>query len=318
MAYPLPLDLVVDFEERLERMWWSKSWARRRDALAIGLGLCGLRCCEVLRSQIRDVLPVDEAIRVRTAKNGVGRIVRVGRSWISAMQAVRAERPPKGKLRDSHLLFYTSKQRPLAYEELRRRMASWTMAVFKRPYSFHCLRHTAAVRMYEATKDVKAVQEFLGHRSLQWTSVYLASLVIRDFEPGLPKFAKDDRGTSLRLFDPDGEAAGEASIQVVTPVRSSTPAPTYVVAPARSSTPTATRPRRSAKKKKGSADAARHLARKAACDHEWVVVSAGRDSRLKVVCRRCGKLYGYLAAKEAARWRKGDLFLGKGAKGSGG
>lgn len=38
---------------------------------------------------------------------------------------------------------------------------------------FHSLRHTLAITVYEATKDIKLVQILLGHRSIKNTMVYL-------------------------------------------------------------------------------------------------------------------------------------------------
>jgi site-specific recombinase XerD len=37
------------------------------------------------------------------------------------------------------------------------------------------LRHTAASALYEATRDVRAVQRFLGHANIATTDRYLAA-----------------------------------------------------------------------------------------------------------------------------------------------
>jgi integrase len=49
--------------------------------------------------------------------------------------------------------------------------------------SAHALRHTAASNLYDDTHDVKAVQEFLGHKNVATTDRYLRGghgQVIRD------------------------------------------------------------------------------------------------------------------------------------------
>lgn len=48
-------------------------------------------------------------------------------------------------------------------------------------YSGHTLRHRFATRAHEATKDMRAVQELLGHSSLVTTQRYVAvsSAVLR-------------------------------------------------------------------------------------------------------------------------------------------
>jgi hypothetical protein len=88
---------------------------------------------------------------------------------------------------DDGFVFLTSSGKRLSYEAVLRRLRVWSRHVFGRAYSFHCLRHTAAVRVYEATRDVLVVQRFLGHKSLQWTDVYLRSLLAVEVN-GLPGF----------------------------------------------------------------------------------------------------------------------------------
>lgn len=39
--------------------------------------------------------------------------------------------------------------------------------------TFHCLRHTFALRLYEKTKDVRLVKYSLGHKNLQSTMFYV-------------------------------------------------------------------------------------------------------------------------------------------------
>lgn len=42
----------------------------------------------------------------------------------------------------------------------------------KRPIASHDLRATVATAMYDKTKDVRMVQEFLGHASVETTQIY--------------------------------------------------------------------------------------------------------------------------------------------------
>lgn len=195
---PLPLDRLDGFERRVEATWCSRrvSAAKRRDALVMGLGLCGLRWVEVSRVRRGDVLRVSGRVRVRSAKGGVPRCIVTGRSWTEAAVAEFCGRGPGSSL------FCTGSGGELRYEQVRRRCREWTSRFFGEPYSFHCLRHTAAVRLYEATRDVVAVQRMLGHRSLKWTSVYLQGLRSGG-TVGLPAFV-NGRVVGLTLFDPEG------------------------------------------------------------------------------------------------------------------
>lgn len=46
--------------------------------------------------------------------------------------------------------------------------------------TFHCLRHTCAVKLYRQTKDVKLVQTILGHRDLRNTMIYVDFVYSQD------------------------------------------------------------------------------------------------------------------------------------------
>ena len=66
--------------------------------------------------------------------------------------------------------------RPAGY--LSRLVRAWLEAagVKSGPYdgrSAHALRHTAASDLYDNTRDVKAVQKFLGHANVATTDRYL-------------------------------------------------------------------------------------------------------------------------------------------------
>lgn len=201
---PLPLSLADSFESRIERAWClrSLSWAKRRDACAIGLGLCGLRWAEVGAMRRDDLDRVDGNLGVRTAKGGINRRVPVGLSLTAGLLQVWRDLPPKGAAIRTRFAFYTQRGEALSYESLLRRTRDWTGRHFGQAYTFHCLRHTAAIRMYLATRDVVAVQRLLGHQSLRWTSVYLAQLEVCRTE-GLPGFA-ESKPAGLRVFNPDG------------------------------------------------------------------------------------------------------------------
>lgn len=50
----------------------------------------------------------------------------------------------------------------------------------KKIKTFHCLRHTCAIRLYRETKDVKIVQTILGHRDLRNTMIYVDFVYSQD------------------------------------------------------------------------------------------------------------------------------------------
>jgi len=197
----LPLNLVPTFEARLERAWGHRAWCKARDALAISFGLCGLRWNEVSNMRFRDIDEHEGRLVVRSAKGGIRRTLPVGVHIIEALRCLTIKQRPKGISERLGLCFYSRPGQQLRYEHINRRLRDWTNRVFGRPYTFHCLRHTAAVRVYQETKDVLIVQRFLGHKSLMWTETYLRSLTDPGFV-GLPTYCTQS-AFKPRLFDPD-------------------------------------------------------------------------------------------------------------------
>ena len=200
----LPLDQVEGFERRLvETTWHARSWTRRRDGLALSLGLLGLRWEEVSRLLVGD-LGADGTVWVRTAKKGTPRRLPAGQPLVNAIRDMVVNAPVSSVYyRRSHSrVFFTKSGLPLAYTALSRTCRLWTRKYFGRPFTLHCLRHTAAARIYYATRDVLAVQRFLGHVSLRSTSYYLAKLIPVEVA-GLPTFSGVGLRVGLRLFDPD-------------------------------------------------------------------------------------------------------------------
>jgi len=173
--------------------------------------MLGLRSHEILRVRFEDLDVRAELLYVRSAKKGINRRIPVGMSWANCAREhgeyVRTFCPPTKSNRRG-LLFLTGKGEPLAYEGLLRTCKRWTFAVFDRAYTLHCLRHTAAVRLYEATGSVLEVNRLLGHRSLQWTSDYLRSLDGR-YRTGLASFVYGEVNKEVRLYDPEELAIGK-------------------------------------------------------------------------------------------------------------
>lgn len=166
----------------------------RRSALAIGLGLYGLRSVEVLKLRVAHLGP--ETVFVRSAKGGHFRTVSLGRCWAAAAAEMVAGR------REAELVFQSSRGTPMRYHDLLLDMYDLTRHIFGQRFSFHCLRHTAALRMYLGTRDVLAVQKMLGHRSLRSTWVYLQQITPVSFPN--PPFSGQP---NLRIFDGDPPAA---------------------------------------------------------------------------------------------------------------
>lgn len=212
-------ELLDSFGRRLQGCWTrvlrpsctTDQATRARDALAVGLGLLGLRWEEVSRVEWRHVVgPPVRSIDVQTAKGGRRRQVQVGRSWMDACDCLpRFFRDGSVRRRDlldmerRGYVFVTGRGGRLRREHVGRRLAVWTRRHFGRSFSFHCLRHTFACRVYEETRDLITVQRALGHASLRWTETYLRSMepVNMDRTMAWPDVA------TLRIFNPSERRA---------------------------------------------------------------------------------------------------------------
>lgn len=205
---PLPADRVEAFERWLSERWWAASWFTRRGALWCSYGLLGLRWSEVEVIRPEDLCEADLSLDVRTAKRGCRRRIEVPQGVVEASLRLRAE--VEG---GADRLFTRRNGRPLVYQDQVRFTAAATKCVFGRRYTFHCFRHTAAVRVYERTHDVLAVQRYLGHKSLMWTNSYLRSLLVVEVG-GAVAFCGG--GWSVpRVFDPDDRLGRTAVVRGV-------------------------------------------------------------------------------------------------------
>jgi integrase len=171
-------DTVMSRAARLE----GETGCAGRNAAGVMLGLHGLRCGEVCGLKAEDLDTGQGLLFVATLKKGRKRIVE-----IEARFALWLARLAKGVAPAAPLL-RTCRGRQLDTSHFRRAWHRLSMRYLGRVVKFHSLRHTAAQRLFDATKDLLAVQKFLGHKSLASTQVYLSSGVsLRDHMPRMPE-----------------------------------------------------------------------------------------------------------------------------------
>ena len=130
----------------------------------------GMRIGELLNGRLEDIDLCEQKILIyQSDKTSVGRPVYYS---ADAQQALLAWL----RLRDPHKqhLFYGHKDKPLSYEAAR--------CIFKKclqkaglqysGYSLHCLRHTFATDLLNATMPLECLRELLGHCSMEITRRY--------------------------------------------------------------------------------------------------------------------------------------------------
>ena len=131
----------------------------------------GLRLAELVGLGLTDVDLVDRTARV-LGKGAKTRIVPVGRK---ACEAIRAWLRERGALAgvDETALFVGRNGSRLKPRAVQLRIAYWARraGLPSRVYP-HLFRHSFATHLLESSKDLRGVQELLGHADISTTQVY--------------------------------------------------------------------------------------------------------------------------------------------------
>ena len=148
----------------------SEGWVAARDEAVLTLMYgCGLRVSEAL-SLTRGALPVGDTLRIR-GKGGKERVVPV---LPAARQAVEAyARLCPFSLGDEAALFVGVRGAPLNQRTVRSVMEKARKSLgLPETATPHALRHSFATHLLEASSDLRAIQELLGHASISTTQAY--------------------------------------------------------------------------------------------------------------------------------------------------
>lgn len=152
--------------------------ARLRDeALFEVIYGAGLRVSEACNLDLDDLTAENakSEVRVRQGKGRKDRIVPVGGKAVAAVAVYlphRAAWIAKAKRADLAALFITPRGRRLDPRTVRRLLARREVATGVRQVSPHALRHSFATHLLGEGADLRAIQEMLGHASLQTTQRY--------------------------------------------------------------------------------------------------------------------------------------------------
>jgi integrase/recombinase XerD len=146
---------------------------RRDRAILEVLYGCGLRASEVAGLRT-DRVTFDLGVLRVTGKGGKERLVPFGARARAALEAWIAHgRPRLARRAESPLLFLTRAGRPMLREDVWRAVRRHLRAAgIAADASTHTLRHSFATHLLEGGADLRAVQEMLGHASVQTTQVY--------------------------------------------------------------------------------------------------------------------------------------------------
>jgi len=170
-ARRLPGTLDVDQITQLLEAPTGDALAVRDRAIMELFYSSGLRLAELVGLGLTDVDLVDRTARV-LGKGAKTRIVPVGRK---ACEAIRAWLRERGALAgiDETALFVGRNGDRLKSRAVQLRIAYWARraGLPSRVYP-HLFRHSFATHLLESSKDLRGVQELLGHADISTTQVY--------------------------------------------------------------------------------------------------------------------------------------------------
>lgn len=125
----------------------------------------GLRACEIASLSWADVDGVDATIHVRRGKNGKDRMVPLTQPVRDALTALPHRSGQVVRRRDGS-------PRPVTPNLVTKRAGRVLGGRKSGGFSLHQLRHRWASAAYRESKDIRAVQEGLGHSSPATTAIY--------------------------------------------------------------------------------------------------------------------------------------------------
>jgi integrase/recombinase XerC len=170
-AKRLPGTLDVDQIAQLLEIPGNDALAVRDRAIMELFYSSGLRLAELVGLGITDIDLADRTVRV-IGKGSKTRIVPVGRKACDAIRAWLRERGGLADIDETSLFVGRNGER-LKPRAIQLRIAQWARraGLPSRVYP-HLFRHSFATHLLESSKDLRGVQELLGHADISTTQVY--------------------------------------------------------------------------------------------------------------------------------------------------
>ncbi len=170
-AKRLPGTLDVDQINQLLDIPGDDALAVRDRAVMELFYSSGLRLAELVGLSLTDVDLADRTVRV-LGKGAKTRIVPVGRKACEAIRAWLKERATLAAV-DETAMFVGRNGERLKPRAIQLRIAQWARkkGLPSRVYP-HLFRHSFATHLLESSKDLRGVQELLGHADISTTQVY--------------------------------------------------------------------------------------------------------------------------------------------------
>jgi integrase/recombinase XerC len=167
----LPHTLDPDQIARLLETGATDPLGRRDTAIMELFYSSGLRLAELAGLDLGDLDARDRTVRV-LGKGAKTRVVPVGRKALEALDHWLKDRATLAVIGET-ALFVGRNGRRLGVRAIQTRIAGWArargLAVHVHP---HLFRHSFATHLLESSRDLRGVQELLGHADISTTQVY--------------------------------------------------------------------------------------------------------------------------------------------------
>ena len=171
---PRKRPVVLSYEEvnRLLMTPGTDSVIELRDramlALLYGGGIRASECSGLLEGNVN--LLDERTVRVK-GKGGHERVVPLNDTVVTAMRVYRNARGP---LKPDGSFFLTRSRKPMSRGAVYERVCKHARAAgIEKRVSPHTLRHTCATHLVKEAKTIVEVRDFLGHRQITSTQIYL-------------------------------------------------------------------------------------------------------------------------------------------------
>ena len=131
----------------------------------------GLRLAELSALNLRDVDFADSLVYV-TGKGNKSRVVPIGNQAVTSLKNWLTKRDELDVI-EQVAIFITQQGRRLGVRSIQKRLSYWgkKQGISDQVHP-HRLRHAFASHMLEASGDLRAVQELLGHADISTTQIY--------------------------------------------------------------------------------------------------------------------------------------------------
>jgi integrase/recombinase XerC len=170
-AKRLPKTLDVDQVTSLLARSPGDALGRRDLAMLELLYSSGLRLSELAGLDVADLDLADRTVRV-LGKGSKTRVLPVGSKAVKALRAWLADRRAIAG-EGTGAVFVGQNGRRLGARAIQKRIGRWARASdLNVPVHPHLLRHSFATHLLESSRDLRGVQELLGHADISTTQVY--------------------------------------------------------------------------------------------------------------------------------------------------